>query len=756
MKKTFIICILILSNYIINAQNKITGRITDQENLPLPGATIFIPDLNKGIIADNNGIYEFANLPNGKVRIQCSFIGYLNVIETIELKGEPVELNIKLKSTTIEAGEVVITGFYNSTQHDNAVKIDVLKLDLHTTKNSANFSEVLTRVPGVDMISKGSGVSKPVIRGLSMNDILVLNNGVRFENYQYSSHHPLGIDEFGIENVEIIKGPASLLYGSDAIGGVINLIKEKPATVNTISGDYNLQLFSNSLGITNNFGLKAASKKIFGGIRIGQKTNVDYLQGGGAFVPNSRFNEFSLKANTGYTDKIGTFNLFYDFNNQKLGMVEDEAIAEVLKRGRNNKIWYEEFNNNLLSSQNKLYFGKLKLDINSAYQNTELIHFGEANIYEIQMLLATLTYEAILHLPSKINSEYIIGFQGFNQTNRNINNRETLLLPDAKTNNYSAFGLLQYTFFRKLKIQTGLRYDNKLVSTQSIGLPAVLETYRPALNKNYGSFSGSLGATFNYSEFLLFRANFAAAYRTPNLAELTSNGPHELRYEVGEQNLVPENSYETDLNIHYHIDNFLFDIAGFYNIIDNYIFISPTGETTTSGMKIYKYQQANSFLIGGEAGAHFHPESMKWLSFESTFSLVIGKQSNGDYLPFIPAHKLNFEIRADKDKILFKQKAFVSINTSTAFNQNNVGSDETKTEGYTLVDLSLGGNVKIKNQLMSVSISANNLFDKKYIDHLSTLKEVGMFNPGRNIALNLKIPFALKTHEKSNKPKESY
>ena len=316
--------------------------------MPLPGATIFIPDLNKGTIADSDGIYELSNLPNGKVRIQCSFIGYLNAIETIELNGEAVELNIKLKSTTIEAGEVVITGFYNSTQHDNAVKIDVLKLDLHTTKNTANFSEVLTRVPGVDMISKGSGVSKPVIRGLSMNDILVLNNGVRFENYQYSSHHPLGIDEFGIEDVEIIKGPASLLYGSDAIGGVINLIKEKPASVNTISGDYNLQLFSNSLGMTNNFGIKAASKKIFGGIRIGQKTNADYLQGGGAFVPNSRFNEFSFKANTGYTDKIGTFNLFYDFNNQKLGMVEDEAISEVTRRGRKNEIWYEEFNNSLV------------------------------------------------------------------------------------------------------------------------------------------------------------------------------------------------------------------------------------------------------------------------------------------------------------------------------------------------------------------------------------------------------------------------
>jgi iron complex outermembrane recepter protein len=745
MTRIYLSLLFISLFHITYSQNKITGKILDQGNLPLPGATIYIPDLNKGTISNSSGTYELANLPNGKIKIQFSFIGYTNHIETIDLKGETREINITLYQSTIEAGEVVITGGYNATQHDNAVKIDVLRLNPFTTKSTVNFSELLTRVPGVDMISKGSGVSKPVIRGLSMNDILVLNNGVRFENYQYSSHHPLGIDEFGIEEVEIIKGPASLLYGSDAIGGVINIIKEKPAPINTVEGDYNLQFFSNSLGMTNNLGIKGASKKFFGGIRFGQKTNADYLQGGGAFVPNSRFNELSFKANTGFTDKIGTFKLFYDFSNEKLGLVEDEAIDEITERGRKSEIWFEEFNTHLLSSQNKLYFGEFKLDLNAANQNTELVHFGEADVYEIQMQLATTTYEAILHLPSKVYSEYIVGFQGLNQKNKNVNNRETLLLPDATTENYSAFGLLQYTFFKKLKLQTGLRYDNKSISTHSIGLPTDPETYRPTLNKNYGSFSGSLGATLNYTEYLLFRANFAAAYRTPNLAELTSNGPHELRYEVGDQNLIPENSYEYDINIHYHIDNFLFDIAGFYNIINNYIFISPTGETSTTGMNIYKYQQANSFLYGGEAGIHFHPKSMKWLSFEPTYSFVIGQQNNGDYLPFIPAHKLNFELRADKEKLLFKQKAFVSINTSTAFSQNNAAPDETATEGYTLIDLSMGGNIKVKNQMMSVSISANNLLDKKYIDHLSTLKEVGLFDPGRNIVLNLKIPFSINT-----------
>jgi len=749
MKNIFIICVMVLSYHITNAQNRITGKITDQNNLPLVGATIFIPDMNKGTVSNSNGKFEIFNLPNGKIKIQFSFMGYTNRIETVVLNGKSLELNITMTQTAIEAEEIVVSGGYNSTQHENAVKIDVLKLNSLTTKNTPNFTEALTQVPGVDMISKGNGVSKPVIRGLSMSDILVLNNGVRFENYQYSSHHPLGIDEFGIDEVEIIKGPASLLYGSDAIGGVINFIKEKPAPVGSIIGDYNMQLFSNTLGMTNNLGLKGASKKFFGGLRVGQKTNSDFLQGGGAFVPNSRFNEMSFKANAGFTDKIGTFKLFYDFNNQKLGLVEDEAIEAITKRGRENKILYQELNTHLISSQNKLYLGNFKLDLNSAYQNTELIHFGEVDVFEIQMKLATLTYEAKLHLPSKENSEYIIGFQGLNQTNTNLNDRETKLLPDATTNNYSAFGLLQYTFFKKLNVQTGVRYDNKSILSQAIGLPSNILSYRAPLDKSFGSFSGSLGATYNLSEKLLFRANFAAAYRTPNLAELTSNGQHELRYEIGDHNLVPENACETDLSIHYHKDNFTFDIAGFYNIVNNYIFISPTGDTTTTGIDIFRYKQANSVLFGGEAGLHVHPKTIKWLHFETTFSSVIGKQANGDYLPFVPAHKLRFELRAEKEKFLFLKKAFASVNTCTAFNQNNAAPDETVTKGYSLLDLRIGGNIKMKNQLLSISISANNILDTKYIDHLSTLKEVNLYNPGRNISLNLKIPFGVTKNDKN-------
>ncbi len=740
MKKLYILLFLGLSCVYGTAQNQISGRVTDPQNLPLAGASVFLPEINKGTMTDKDGHYEINNLPNGELRMRFSFLGYANVVQILQLSGRKVELNITLHPTVIEAEEIVVTGGYNSTQHENAVKIEVLKMSPSELKATPNFTEKLSRIPGVDMISKGGGVSKPVIRGLSMNDILVLNNGVRFENYQYSSHHPLGIDEFGIEDVEVVKGPASLLYGSDAIGGVLNFIKEKPAPIGSLVGDYNLQLFSNTLGVVQNLGIKGAAKKFSCGLRIGQKTNADFLQGGGEYVPNSRFNEHSVKTNLGYTAKGGTFKLYYDYNRQNLGLVEEEAIDMISERGRKVNLFFQQLNTHLLSSQNKLYLGRYRLDVNSALQNTELIHFGEIDTYEIQMKLATLTYETKLYLPSDEKTDYILGFQGMNQLNTNLNDRETMILPDATVNNYSAFGLFQREVIDKLKIQAGIRYDFKTLVSDAVGTPGS-EGFRNALDKEYSSFSGSLGGTYHFSDAFLLRTNVAAAYRTPNLAELSSNGQHEARYELGNSDLVPENSFEFDVSTHYHKDNFSFDLAGFYNLINHYIFIAPTGETTASGIPVYHYRQNNSSLYGVEAGIHFHPKTIEWLHVLTTFSSVVGKQDDGVYLPFIPANKLNLEVRAEKEKFLLFKDAYFSVNCSNSADQDHAAPDETSTEGYSLFDLSVGGKVKTGSNAVIVGLSVTNIFDKKYVDHLSLLKEVNYFNPGRNIAFTLKIPF---------------
>ncbi|MCF8297321.1 MAG: TonB-dependent receptor [Saprospiraceae bacterium] len=743
MKKIVLIFFVLFLLIKANAQNQINGIVTTTDNEPLCGASVFLPDLAKGTITSKSGEFLISNLPLGKLKIQFSFMGYNTIIKTINIVSGENIINAKLSIAIIESQEVVISGGHINSQHENSEKVDIIKNKEIFLSGTPNFMESLTKIPGVDMISKGQGVSKPVIRGLSMNDILVLNNGVRIENYQFSENHPLGIDDNSVERVEIIKGAASLLYGSDAIGGVLNFIKEKPAPIGKIIGDYNLQLHSNTLGMNNSIGLKAASKNIFGSFRFGQKTHSDYLQSGGDFVPNTRFNEISFNANTGFSGKIGVFKIYYDYFKQELGMSVPAVKSLITEQGRKNKIWYQDLEHQLLSSQNKLCLGRFKLEINAAYQKANRKLQTTLDVPFVEMNLKTITYESKLHLPSNKKSEFIIGIQGMNQNNRNLNNRMSQFLPNSDINNLGFIGLAQYEIIKKLKLQGCLRYDFYNTETFALGTEGT-DNYHPSVSKKFSNLNGSFGATFSLNEKIFLRTNLAKAYRIPNLSELTSNGMHGNRYEMGNESLSPENAYQSDLSLHFHGKFLSFDLAGFYNLINDYIFISPTTDTTANGLSIYRFLQTNAQLYGGEAGVHFHPKSMPYLHVQGSYSSVIGSQKNGNYLPFMPSNKFRYEIRLQRKKLSFFKNPAVKISALTALKQNNPSFYETKTNGYTILNLNLNTEIVVLKQTLVFGISANNILDTQYFDHLSTLKSLNYYNQGRNISLSLKIPFAIK------------
>jgi len=743
MEKISLLLMLMFFGISMFAQRQIAGKVSDSNGEPLSGCSVLLPELNKGTITDKNGLYHIENLPVGKTKIQFSFVGYNSIMKIITLQNPSNELDISLTESVIESQEVVITGGLIASQHENAVKIDVLRSKDILQSGTPNLMESLTKVPGVDMISKGQGVSKPVIRGLSMNDILVMSNGVRIENYQFSENHPLGVDDNDVDRVEIIKGPASLLYGSDAIGGVLNFIKGKPAPTGKIIGDYQTQLHSNTLGLNNSLGIKAASQHIFGGLRVSNKSHADYRQGGGAFVPNSRFNEWSVSTNTGYTGKIGTFKLSYDYFKQNLGMTVPAVKTLISGQDRSNDIWYQDLNHHLISSQNKLYIGDFKWETNVAYQVALRKLQTTLEVPVVEMNLNTLTYESKLYLPSGEGSDYIVGLQGKSQTNTNQNNRAAQFLPDADVNTIGVFALIQYTFFEKLKLQGGLRFDRYKIETYAMGT-AGTGSYHAPVSLGFSSPNASAGMTYHVNEKLMFRANLAKSYRAPNLSELTSNGLHGSRYEVGNNALTAENAYETDISMHYHGEYLSLDLAVFYNHINNYIFISPTSEMTSADATIYRFSQTNAKLYGGEAGVHFHPKSLPWLHAQVTYSSVTGVQENGNYLPFIPAQKFHYELRAERKKIGFLRRPNFKITAHTALKQSKQSPYESATNGYTLVNLGANAEIILLNQFMNIGLSVNNLFDTQYYDHLSTLKPLLYFNQGRNISLSLKVPFGIK------------
>lgn len=727
MSRNLLLGVLLFMAAITYSRN-LTGRVVDESNNGLEGATVFIHELNEGTVTDKNGNFYFHELPSVRLKLKISFLGYSNSICSVN-ETESGIADIQMKLTTIEAEEFVVTGGFNGSQHENTVKIDILSIGQESDISTPNIMQILTNIPGVDMISKGNGIGKPVIRGMSMNDVLVLNNGFRFENYQYSSHHTLGIDEFGIDRVEIIKGPASLLYGSDAIGGVINFIRESPAPVNSLEGNYGMNLFSNSTGIEQHINIKATKGKVFAGLNMGYKSHGDYLQGGGKYVPNSRFNDRSVKSNLGWISSWGTSRLFFESNKATIGMVENEAIEKISERGRENQVYYQSLGTDMFSLKNSILISGIKMDLNASYQYSTLAHLDDPEIVHIEMGLGTLNYELKLNVPLQEKGQFIGGFQGFYQTNQNLNNRPVILLPDANANNESVFGMIDYRFNEKFKVQSGIRYDWKTL------------TYN-TLDKHFKSPSGSIGFTWQVNENNLIRSNFASAFRTPNLPELSSDGPHELRHELGNRELVPENAYSGDLSLHMHRENYTFDLGSFYNLVKKFIFIAPAGQYTAEGLPVYLYQQADANLFGGEANFHIHPLSTPWLHLKSGYSMVRGlKLNTSEHLPFVPADKLNIEIGAVKNKWGNFRKVYFKIRMHYAFKQDRPAPEEEPTDSYTLFDFNTGGDFNLWGVKADIQLVVSNLFDLAYIDHLSTLKEVGMLNPGRNISLSLKIPF---------------
>jgi iron complex outermembrane receptor protein len=714
------------------------GRVTDEEGLPIEGAILFVAETNQSVVSTKEGVFRLAVIRRQPLTVSCSHVGYQKALRTV-MPGNRDTLEIRLKIAYTETEEIVVTGGRPSTQHENAVQIEVLRPGALDAVATPNLCEALASIPGVDRISKGNGVAKPVIRGLSMSNVLVLDNGTRYENYQYSSHHPLGIDEYGIEQVEVIKGPASLLYGSDAIGGVLNVIRERPAPQHHWLADCDLKVFSNSLGASSSLGWRAAGEHLYGGIRMSQSTHADYLQGGGGWLGNSRFNEQSLSANGGLFHQRGSVDVSYDYRNQRLGLVEEEALAAIDRRGRTCDLFYQTLQTHLLSVKNTLYLGRTRWEGNASLQRTELVHFGDPGVYELQMGLRTWNLTSKLYMPTSETGHAVLGVEGMHQSNENLHQRETILLPNATIDNASVFGFYQQSF-QRMEWQGGVRFDLKHLVSESVGDPLDLAHYRPHLDKHYANFSGSIGLTYHPSSTLLLRANLASAYRTPNLAELTSNGQHEAIYEKGDAGLKPERTLEWDGGLHWHLPYLTVEGSVFLNRIADYLFQSPTGTYSTEGLPIYLYRQDDATLYGSEWGVHLHPVSCPWLHLKTTYATVRGVRDDGQNLPFVPAPKCRMEIRVEKTVSSRLKQVHAGVSFLQAFRQNHPAPEETSTGAYRLLDVVLGGILSVNTLPVECSLTVSNLFDTRYVDHLSTLKEVGGYQPGRNVIFSVHVP----------------
>jgi len=752
--------------------NKLTGSILDRNNqTQLSEVSVFIPELQKGTLSKVDGTYLLDNLPDGQFSIQFSYMGYETVIKTVNFKNSDVHLDIHLEFTSVKTQDIVISGGFPSAQHENSIKISVLKKEKLEQLVKPSLGEKLSTIPGVDIISRSPGVSTPVIRGLSLNNIIFLNNGVRLENFQFSTDHPFLVNEQGADHIEVIKGPASLLYGSDAMGGVINILREKPAPTNSLQADASSEFHSVSNGWNHSVGVKKTSDNLFWMLRANKQSHEDYKDGNGDYVPNTRFNSQGLQFGLGLLKDFGSFKIDYDYLQPKLGMTNGEALELVKGGNRKNHAWYQNLTQHLISSRNRLFLGNYKLEVNAAYQfnNRQLKGNPDATYFRlVDMDLKTFTYESKLYFPARENSEFLVGFQGMHQSNEN-KGAPNRIIPNAKIDDFSIFTLYKKEI-RNIDFQMGLRYDHRslFVPEQEAGGHSHGEPEEEHgeeheeghhegheeehheeegehheeemvhINRKFDNLNASFGATFHLSESLLMRTNFASGYRVPNLAELTQHGLHGNRFEEGNSELDPQKSFEMDWGLHYHTSKSNIDFSFFYNKVYDFIYLSPSDEIAPEGDGfVYKYDQQDAKLYGGEVAVNIAP--LSFLKFHTDFSLVIAKQDDGGRLPFIPQHKLNTNLKFFcKGNQVFKDP-FLSMGWKYAFEQDNPSQFESKTDSYHLFDIQAGTSFSLGKVKANLLAGVNNLFDKVYVDHLSNLKPLNFYNPGRNINVKLTL-----------------
>jgi len=723
----------------VNAQNSISGRILDSEtHQALPGVNVVVNELSMGTVSALDGTYLLKNLPKGTLLISYSYVGYETVTKKVVLQNEAIQVNIQLKPMVIQGQEVVISGSFTGTQHENTVKISSINTKDITRNVQPSFIGSLAEVPGVSVVSKGPGVATPVIRGLSLSNILVLNNGIPMENFQFSQDHPYLVDGSGLSRIEIIKGPASLMYGSGAVGGVINLIAEPVAPEDRVEGEFSTKLYGNTLGTNTELGIKGNKKGFVWGANAAVNSHEDFRQGNGQTAYNTRFNTNSLKLSTGIIKEIGSFRLFYNYNRSKLGMAVPPALALVTYKERNNKVWYQDLTDQILTSKNKIFFGNFKLNADFSYQNNNRKLQGSTltPVRElVDMTLQTLNYRLKGIYDFSENTKAFLGIQGMNQNNKNHDAPEHVI-PDASLNDFSVFSMLHQQFSPVIIAEAGLRYDHR-----NINVPGNENT--TAVHRNFNNLSASLGTNFHFSSHILLRFNLASAFRSPNIAELTQNGLHANRYEIGNSTLNNQRNLESDLGLHIHTRHTTFEVSAFYNYIYNYIYLSPTNEIR-EGYAVYRYLQTPSRLYGGEAGIHVHPHPWDWLHIKANYSYIVGEKSSGGYLPLIPANKLHVELMAKKNRWKSTRNLFIKVWVDYAFAQHKPSAFETVSDSYTLLNAALGTDLSVRGQLMQFSLTASNILDTLYMDHLSTLKDVGIYNMGRNMAINIRIPFGIK------------
>ena len=663
----------------------------------------------------------------------------------------------------LELNEVMVTGALGDMKiKETPMPVMMLQAkELHQLP-STNLIDAIAKQPGMSQITTGGAISKPIIRGLGYNRIVVVNDGIRQEGQQWGDEHGIEIDANEVGSVEILKGPASLMFGSDALGGVLVFKGMPTLPEGSIKGCINTEYQTNNGLIGASFSFAGNQKGIVWDARYSEKHAHAYRNRYDGYVPNSQFGERAFSLKTGLMRNWGYSNLKFGYYNLTPSIVEgerDTVTGELLSEDGNllsyrHGLPYQRVYHYKAVSESFINLSSGHLKVIVGYQQNRRQEFEEsADEYGLYLQLHTLNYDVRYVSEERAGWKFSTGINGMGQKSLNLG--EEYLIPDYSLFDAGVYATASKTLGR-WNLSGGLRFDYRYLDAK--GLMEDEEERFEDFTRHFKGVTGSVGATCEVAKGLDLKFNLARGFRAPNISELASNGEHEgsLRYEIGNHNFNPEYSLQADFGFNYATRYFELNASAFANHISNYIYLHRIDSIIEPDLMTFAYAQGEAMLVGFEAAVDIHP--FHSLHIGSSFSYVnaqlLHQPEDMRWLPMTPAPRLSVDMKYElthNGKVF--NNAYLAARMDWCMKQEHYYAaydTETMTPSYLLFGLSAGTDVLIKGKkIVELAMIVDNLTDVGYQDHLNRLKYAdynvvtgrqGVFNMGRNIVFRLTVP----------------
>ena len=741
MKKVYLfltICIGVFLSVSVNAQKtsarySISGNVTDESGVQLAGASAFIPDLGKGNIADANGHFVINDIPAGNYLVEIKYIGYKSILQNIYFNKNIVQ-NFSMSIAVTEQAPIVVTGISKaaSIRRDPVAIAVIDKNYINDHPAAGNVIAEIANIPGVSAVTTGPNISKPFIRGLGYNRVVTAEDGIRQEGQQWGDEHGIEVDQNSIDRIEVIKGPASLTFGPDAIGGVVNLLTAPPVEEGKILGSVTGNYGTNNGLINTSLKLQGNQNGFVWGTVLSDKEAKNYQNQHDGRVYATGFKEKDARVMFGLNKSWGhsymNASVFDDMQAIPDGsrdsltrkftyQVSDEDGTRPIVPGSmlnsyNIPVLHQHVQLNRIYNNTSIHLGNGNLLINLGYQYShrkEFTHPTEPDIPGLNLQLTTYTYDVKYNFPLGNEYETTFGVNGMYQNNA-LGYGTDFPIPAYKQFDFGPFFVVKKVF-GKLDLSGGARFDTRSFNGQAAYLDTTVQYYPKlykglnptsgtniveqfdALKKNFSGPSGSLGGTYNFSDKFLVKANLASGFRAPSISELSANGadPGSQIFHVGNSAFKPEFSVQGDFGVFLTLKNVSASVELFDNQINNYIFqqqildangnperVNADGTSNPNGIySKFTYVQSKARIDGGEFSVDIHPIPM--IHFLNTLSVIYGTNlgtgasvpDSLKYLPFIPPLHTHSELRVSFPKALNKFKNIYAFAGFDHFNAQN-------------------------------------------------------------------------------------